>query len=369
MSAPSDDELGRLLAEGLRRGSDAPVDEYRLVAGAREGAGRIRRRRRTLAQAAAGAVLVVPVVLFGPRLLGGGSSDDATSAGAASSAEKVAGSVADAAGGSAAAGSAGEPSSISAVSASALAGPLSASAPAAGSAAATRAVDAATGTKAPAVPSAPPSRSVPALPTTPPRATPPTPGTTRSTGATTAATSSSSSSSVSGPAGVPASALLTAADLVPVTGSGLARTTDTGSTSRVPAPAAVDVCGQALGALPAEESGRAVGYQRASGTTAWVAGSTVRSFAGSGASAYLVALGRQECLGTVAVAGADTALAGHGPADSTGRTHWFAVARSGATVTEVRLSVPKGGTVTTASMARLLQVAVAHLAGSGLPIA
>ena len=110
-----------------------------------------------------------------------------------------------------------------------------------------------------------------------------------------------------------------------------------------------------------------IGYQRATGTAAWAAGTAVRAFAGSGASTYLAVLGRQGCLTAVTVPGAAGALVGHGPTDSTGRTHWFAVARAGATVTEVRVSEPKGGTVTQASMARLLGVAVGHLAGSGLP--
>ena len=45
MSAQHDDDLGRLLAEGLRRGAEAPVDERQLVRGAQLGAARIRRRR------------------------------------------------------------------------------------------------------------------------------------------------------------------------------------------------------------------------------------------------------------------------------------------------------------------------------------
>ena len=349
MSVPEGDDLGRLLAEGLRRDVDGPVDEQRLVAGARIGAARIHRRRRTMTAVAA-AVLVVPAGLFGVRLvLDSGSGSMA--AGSAAGAPIVAGS-GDAA---ASSGSLAERGATKAMDAAGSgSGPAARSSLEALAAASAASGGGAGGTVGPE------PQSAPALPA--PTASP------RPPAAPSVGPATPSSTVPATRVAVPSAALLTAADLAAVTGGSLTVVADSDNTAASAPVESAEVCGRALGSLPAEAGGRAVTYDRAPGTpSAWTAVTSVRVFAGTGPATYLGVLGGQTCLVRVSVSGADAALAGHGPGDAAGRTHWYAVARRGRAITEVRLTAPKGAAVTQTSLTRLLAVAVGRLTVSGLP--
>jgi hypothetical protein len=311
---PDDADLGRLLAEGLHRQTDGPVDERGLLTGARRGAVRIRRRRSAAVGLAVVVVLAgVPVGLLRSHLAGQASE---TSAGSAASAPTFA-----------------SPGPLDAgKSAPAVAGPESARGFGAESGA---------GATAPAAPS--------------------------ETGALTThgllvPSASAMSSSAASAASIPDAALLTAADISQVAMSPMA--------DRVPAPATVaaDSCGRPLTAVPAAITSRAVGYQNKPGpaATAWQLGSAVRVFGGDGASGYLAAAQRLGCTGLTLTGIGDAATGGHGPADALGRTHWYVVVRVGHAVSEVNLVVPRGSGVTSADVARLAGLAADRLAASGL---
>jgi hypothetical protein len=353
-----DDELGRLIAGGLSRRADGPVDERSLVAGARAGAVRIRRRRSAAAVLAAVVVVGLPAGLYGQRLFAGGQSS--TSAGRAAPEAVSASSPAplsaqDAGSPASAAGPAprGEPVTTASADAGYPAGPSapgpSVAGPSApGGPASSKAVSS----------TAAPSRPVIQAPS------PVSPGAPLPARAPLPRTSS-------GAVAVPAGALLSAADLRPVSTLPVTPSSDTGNASPAPAIAAADVCGRVPAGMPAPQGSRAVTFERAPGTVSgWLISSGVRVFRGSDAERYLATLrGQQNCLAGSSVAGADAAAIGHGPADAQGRTHWFGAAATGRTVTEVRLVVPPGAGVTAAKIRILLTTGAGRLGSSGLAAA
>jgi len=345
MSTPrsrSDGDLGRLLAEGLHRRADGPVDERRLVTGAQAGAARIRRRRRAMASAAALVVLLPAALLGAYRLVGEDSSGPDTAGSAAGRPFTEQGEEGSADGGVPALGSASPSSGDSA-----------------GGGGSGQATAAGVPSDAGAVPPGPTAAESPGAG--------PGPGAAPSSSGGAAAGSPSlprtgTVAASTGP--VPASALLAAADLTAVTGPGLVKLSDT---TPAPAPTAADVCGSTPIGPPAAAASRSVVYQQVrSASSVWLAGSAVRVGPVGEALGYVAELGGQACLGAVAVSGAEVAFAGRGPADSEGRTHWFGVARTGGVIAEVRLAVPVGGEVTTSTVTGLLRTAVARLTSAGL---
>jgi hypothetical protein len=169
-----------------------------------------------------------------------------------------------------------------------------------------------------------------------------------------------------GPTPVPDAALLTAADLRAAT---LRQTSDTSYPGPVPAAATADTCGSTLDPVPAA-FGRARVLERRTGSSSatwWLLGNTVRVFAGDGAREYVAAASGLSCVTGVAVQGADLAVVGHGGTDAQGRTHWYAGARVGRVVTEVRLVVPSGSRITRTDVVGLLASAAQKVTSSGLP--
>ncbi|HEY6794835.1 MAG TPA: hypothetical protein VI248_09140, partial [Kineosporiaceae bacterium] len=296
----ADDELGRLIAEGLARRVAGPVDERALVAGARAGAVRIRRRRSAGAALVALVVLALPAGLLGSRLLGGGERDTSTAAGSARSATGGAGARSapmtagdgvaareargDAA--SASAASAQTSSVVGAVGGPAAPAPSPLSDMAAPSTSPGAALQRATASPAATVP--PPLMPVPLART------------------------------ASGAVAIPGDALLGAADLSAVTTLPLRPTSDTANTRPAAAVSAAQVCGRAPTGGPSAEGSRSVTFEQAPGATSgWLIGSTVRVFRGTAAARYLVALtGQQRCLATAVVADAGSAAIGHGAVDA-----------------------------------------------------
>lgn len=331
MSGPplGDDELGRLLADGLRRDADRPVDERALMTGAWRGAARIRRRRRTGVLVAAVVVAALPAGVVINRW----AQDQrysASSAASSSASGSEAGPQAFATG--AAAGSAG-PASVDrqAVQPGAAASPGAAGA---GSAPRTRAAPSGVQT-----PAATPAPSSPAT----------------------------LSRTATGAVVIPAAALLTVADAGPVTSVTLPVADDTANVTSPVFPAAADACGTAPSGLPAEAGGRSVTFQQPAGTsTGWLFGSTVRVFKGTDAAAYLTALTRQECLAPLLVTGLSGALLGQGAPDAQGRVHWLAVGVDERAVTEVRFVAPRGAVVRASGVETVLATAARRLAASGL---
>jgi hypothetical protein len=163
---------------------------------------------------------------------------------------------------------------------------------------------------------------------------------------------------------VPDAALLTAADLRAAT---LRQTSDTSYLGPVPASAPADTCGTALDPVPAA-LGRARVFERRTGSSEawWLLGNTVRVLAGDGAREYAAAGSGLGCVTGVVVPGTDLAVVGHGGPDAQGRTHWYAGARVGRVVTEVRLVVPSGSGITRTDVAGLLTSAAKKVTSSGL---
>lgn len=321
-----DARLGRLLADGLGRSVGRPVDAEDLLAGARRGAVRIRRRRNTAVGLATALVLVVPGSLVIGQFLGSTSVITAESG---------------AAGGSAPAGE-----------------------PATGAGAAdARPVPEAGG----------PGDATHASPEAPMVADPPETDTFARIGESSSALSTSSAPSTSqgasrttgGQVAVPDGALLGPADLPQGT---LRRTADSGNRAPVAVATAPERCGGALGEVPLSAGSREVVFEERTGAVAsrWLLGSTVRVFAGDRAEQFVSAVARLDCVSSVTVLLGDEALAGQGRPDSQGRSHWYGVVRVGRVVSEVRLIVPSGESVSQNEATRLLRVAAERVTTSGL---
>ena len=302
---PDDDALGRLLAEGLGRSAAGPVDDRELLAGARRGAARIRRRRRTVLTVASILVIGSPVGLaVSESMRPTRSVTSASSAGAPPSASDVA-----------------APGPTPDVL---VGGPP----PAAGAESRVGSQRKATGSRLPGA----------ALP----------------------------GSALPGAApAVPADALLTTVDLP---AASLRPVSDTSYPGPVPATSTADTCGVALPAAPGAAYGRASVLERPAGATGdrWLLGSTVRVFAGGGAQQYTAAASRLGCVTGVVVHGAEQAVLGQGRPDAAGRVHWYAVARGGRGVTEVRRVVPSGSGIVRADVVRLVVAAATRATSSGL---
>jgi hypothetical protein len=348
-----DDDLGRLIAEGLARRVEGPVDERSLVAGAQAGARRIRRRRSVATALAAVVVLGLPVGIYGARMVAGPERSTAT---AVSDGRADAGSMSAAEAGST--GAQDVPTETGSVAmAPGSAGGDAGSGPglaAQGSALAAAPDAAAAGSNAsqlqPSIAGPLPESAAPAAP---------------ATGAPTAAPRAAS-----GVVAVPAAALLVAADLRPVTATTVVPS-GTSAPAAAPVLTAADLCGRAPTGVPPSAGSLGVTFEDARGAPdGWLLGSAVRAFGGSGAVRYLATLtAAGACLAPTLGSGADAAAVGHGPPDGLGRTHWLAVAVTGRTVAEVRLVAPKGSGVSAGSVAALLSTAVRRLRGSGLPAA
>jgi len=334
-SGPDDDALGRLLAEGLGRVASDPVDDGRLLAGARRGAERIHRRRRTGLVLATVAVLGTPVGLVASELMPREQVTSATSSVVSESASAVP-AAPSAAGSEVAAGDAkattAESSADAGVSPDALRGP------------------ARTASLAPGNDAAGSAQPVPS-----------------SLGV--AKVSPGGASSVVVPdAALVASADLTAAGLTGVT---LRSVSDTTYSGPVPAVPAADACGTARAAGQPEALGRTavLGSGPASSASSWLLTGTVRVFAGAGAPSYVSAASRLGCVSGVAVPGGGSGVVGRGAADASGRTHWYGAARVGRVVTEIRLVVPRSAAVEEGDVARLLRTAAGRVTSSGLAAA
>ena len=311
-SLPDDDALGRLLADGLHRGADRPVDGDVLVAGATAGARRIRRRRSALAGAAALVLVGSGVAWFSQSSTGtatNASSAEATLAAAPAvpgaargqAGTDAAGSAAKDAAGSDAAGSGGTGSAGPVHAGSATAGPV------------------------------PPGPATPLAVTVPPPGAPQAPH-----------------PSVGGTA-VPGTALLRIEDVMSLMGAFASTTANNGE---VPALTPADVCGVPLPAPPPQAGARGVDWR---GRVA--VESVVRVLPGDGAGSYAAALLAQPCLRRTSGA-FDEGGYGHGPADAQGQVRWFALARAGRTLVEVRVVVPTGDGTGAADVAALLATAV-----------
>jgi len=291
-----DDALGRLLADGLQRGARRSVDGDLLVAGATAGARRIRRRRSALAGAAA-----LVLVGSGAAWITQGSTETVT--GSSASASKLA----EAAPAPAVAGDARGPAGTDA----------------AGS------VPAGSGAAGPV----PPGTATPLAVTVPP------PG-----------AAQAPRPSGGGPAAVPETALLQHEDVgSSLMGPFVSTTADDGT---APALTPADVCGTPLPAPPPQAGARGVDLR---GRVTVV--SVVRVLPGDGAGSYAAALLAQPCLRRTSGA-FDEGASGHGPADAQGQVRWFAFARSGRTLVEVRVVVPAGNGTGAAEVATLLSAAV-----------
>jgi len=350
-----DDDLGRLISEGLHRDAARPVDESALVSGARGRAVRIRRRRSVVTTVAAVVLIGVPVGTYGVQALRT-SSRSMDAAGSSSLSGPLSPYDAKAAGGVGAdsrAASSGEAAASvvtgggSPQTAIPVPGPSGPPQAPAGSPPAAL-------SSGPAAPQATTGPGAPLLSPAPTSAGP----ATRSSGSTAAL-----QRTPAGAVAIPDAALLTGADLLPATGGPLAAASHTRNVTPAPGVTGADVCGAAP-AAPAVAGSRAATFQRTTGGS-WTAATTVRVYAGTGAAGYLHLFTAQSCLRGVTVDGS-AGRVGHGTVDAQGRTHWFAVAAVGRTVTEVRLVTPRGTTTGEGVVVGLLSDAVGRLGSSGL---
>lgn len=328
-----DDALGRLLAEGVGRSADGPVDDGELLSGARRGAARIRRRRRTVLTVASVLVIGSPVGLVVSEFMRPTASvtsassvpmRDSDGAAPGSAPEAVAGGAPDAGSAPAWAQSSASPGAPGSERTAAGQNESGYASSVTGTAAPTSTDNRkATGSKLPG-PTA-------ALPT----------------------------------AVVPAGAMLTAADLPKAS---LRPVSDIEYAGEVPLPAAADTCGIALTGAPGSAYGRAAVLESPGAATAgrWSLGSTVRVFAADGADTYVGAASRSGCVASVVAPGADQALLGSGRPDAAGRVHWYAAARVGRVVTEVSLLAPRGSGIGRSDVLRLLTSAATRATSSGL---
>jgi hypothetical protein len=388
---PDDVDLGRLIAEGLRREVGADVDERLLVAGAQRGAVRIRRRRNLVAAAVAAVVVAgAPLGSIGIRMLAGQSdSPTATSAGA-----PVA--VAAAEGAATAPGASRDGLTGQAADQKV---PVPVSPFAAGDSGAAAGSAAATVSGAPnAQPGAAPAAGGPAVKPTGDTAVPmstlmatlaPTVGPTTATSIGPRESTSGSAGvlarTATGPIVIPSAAMLGAPDLSaaaarlePSTSPGPAVSVVADSANRQSAPAtsAATTCGQSLAGLPPGAAGsRGVTFQRKDGTSAssgWVLSSTVRVYPGAGAAAYLAAAVKLRCAVPVPIVGlvGDGSAITSGRPDAHGRIGYYAVVRSGRTITEIALLIPAGvAGQGIEDVARLMAIAADRLNRSGLAAA
>jgi hypothetical protein len=318
-----DDELGRLISEGLSRGTGAPVDERCLLDGARRGAMRIRRRRAVAVRVVAALAVVLPVGVASVELIlpePTRSSGAASRQGSADDSADRAVSASPTGEGKRNVGSAGD-------SSEAAASPLTKGEPSAPSA-----TD--TGVPSPLI----------AVSTSSPR-----PG--------------ALSYGASGQAIIPDGALLTKRDLSP---RPLVRTSDTGNLTEVPPPRPTDTCGVQLVGLPRAVGSREVVFgQRAGSPSQWSVSDVVRVFAADGSRKYLEEVERLGCVEPVAVLTGDAATVGRFR-DSGGAHRWYGVVRVGRTVSEIKLTAPAATAPSRNEVEQLLRAMADRLTISGL---